>query len=174
MSIMFFISQQLALFVLIIIIENTKLKWDFNISNLTNSGLLTIEKHYTLTGSRDFLYFKVSKTRNINVATPKCTKKEKKPLQIKDFRLIFNDKKKTAGRYDCINLLFLICLWATKKYFYRFCVWIRTHFWMCYIIIRYSNQRFAKQSYLFSSLFSLIFSLEKSHLFFREERKMKR
>ena len=113
MSIMFFISQQLALFVLRIIIENTKRKCDFNISNLTNSGLLTIEKHYTLTGSRDFLYFKVSKTRNINVATPKCTKKEKKPLQIKDFRLIFNDKKKTAGRYDCINLLFLF--WRSRR-----------------------------------------------------------
>lgn len=31
---------------------------------------------------------------------------------------------------------------------------------MYYIIIRYSNQCFAKQSYLFSSFFSLIFSLE--------------
>ena len=29
----------------------------------------------------------------------KCTKKEKKPLIYKDFRLIFNDKKKTVGRY---------------------------------------------------------------------------
>ena len=44
MSIMFFINQQLALFVLRIIIENTKRKYDFNISNLTNGGLLTIEK----------------------------------------------------------------------------------------------------------------------------------
>ena len=36
----------------------------------------------------------------------------KKPLIYKDFRLIFNDKKKTVGRYDCINLLFLIwCGW---------------------------------------------------------------
>jgi len=43
---MFFISQQLALFVLRIIIENTKRKCDFNISNLTDSGLLTIEKHH--------------------------------------------------------------------------------------------------------------------------------
>ena len=31
---------------------------------------------------------------------------------------------------------------------------------MYYIIIRYSNQCFAKQSYLFSSFFFLIFSLE--------------
>ena len=44
MSIMFFISQQLALFVLRIIIENTKRKCDFNISHLTNSGLLTIKR----------------------------------------------------------------------------------------------------------------------------------
>ena len=36
--------------------------------------------------------------------------KSKKPLIYKDFRLIFNDKKKTVGRYDCINLLFLIWL----------------------------------------------------------------
>ena len=40
--------------------------------------------------------------------TPKCTTKAKKPLIYKDFRSIFNDKKKTVGRYDCINLLFLI------------------------------------------------------------------
>ena len=26
----------------------------------------------------------------------------------------FNDKKKTVGRYDCINLLFLICVILTK------------------------------------------------------------
>ena len=44
-----FINQQLALFVLRIIIENTKRKSDFNISNLTNSSLLTIGRHYTLT-----------------------------------------------------------------------------------------------------------------------------
>ena len=76
---MFFISQQLALFVLRII-ENTKRKCDFNISNLTNSGLLTIEKHYTLTGSRAFLYFKVSKTRNIDVANTKMHHKSKQAL----------------------------------------------------------------------------------------------
>ena len=45
--------------------------------------------------------------------TPKCTTKAKKPLIYKNFRLSFNDKKKTAGRYDCINLLFLI--WRRKR-----------------------------------------------------------
>ena len=79
---MFFISQQLALFVLRIIIENTKRKCDFNISNLTNSGLLTIEKHYTLTGSSAFLYFKVSKTRNIDVANTEMHHQSKKALDL--------------------------------------------------------------------------------------------
>ena len=77
---MFFISQQLALFVLRIIIENTKRRCDFNISNLTNIGLLTIEKHYTLTGSSTFLYFKVSKIRNIDVANTEMHHKSKKAL----------------------------------------------------------------------------------------------
>ena len=77
---MFFISQQLALFVLRIIIENTKRKCDFNISNLTSSGLLTIEKHYTLTGSSAFLYFKVSKARNIDAANTEMHHKSKKAL----------------------------------------------------------------------------------------------
>ena len=76
---MFFISQQLALFVLRII-ENAKRKCDFNISNLTNSGLLTIEKHYTLTGSSAFLYFKVFKTRNIDVDNTEMHHKSKKAL----------------------------------------------------------------------------------------------
>ena len=31
----------------------------------------------------------------------------------KDFRSIFNDKKKTVGRYNCINLLFLI--WCGRR-----------------------------------------------------------
>jgi len=41
---------------------------------------------------------------------------------------------------------------------------------MCYIIIHYLNQCFAKQSNLFSSLFTLIFSLETTILEKREER----
>ena len=41
---------------------------------------------------------------------------------------------------------------------------------MCYIIIRFSNQCFAEQSYLFTSHFTLIFSLETTILEKREER----
>ena len=77
---MFFISQQFALFVLRIIIENTKRKCDFNISNLTNSSLLTIEKHYTLTGSSAFLYFGTSKTQEICIAYTEMHHKSKKAL----------------------------------------------------------------------------------------------
>ena len=77
---MFFISQQLALFVLRIIIENTKRKCDFNISNLTNSGLLTIGKHYTLTGSSAFLHFRGSEEQNIGTAYIEMHHKSKKAL----------------------------------------------------------------------------------------------
>ena len=80
MSIMFFISQQLALFVLRIIIENTKRKCDFNISNLTNSGLLAIEKHYTLTGSSAFLDFMASEAQDIGTANTEMHHKREKAL----------------------------------------------------------------------------------------------
>ena len=78
---MFFISQQLALFVLRII-ENTKRKCDFNISNLTNSGLLTIEKHYTLTGSSAFLRFEASETQDIGTANTEMHHESKKALDL--------------------------------------------------------------------------------------------
>ena len=77
---MFFISQQLALFVLRIIIENTKRKCDFNISNLTNSGLLTIEKHYTLTGSSAFLHFEASEVQDIGTANAYMHQENKQAL----------------------------------------------------------------------------------------------
>ena len=69
MSIMLFISQQLALFVLRII-ENTKQKCDFNISNLTNSGLF--------------------KTRNIDVANTEMHHKSKKALVNQGLSATFN------------------------------------------------------------------------------------
>jgi len=75
-----FISQQLALFVLRIIIENTKRKCDFNISNLTNSGLLTIGKYYTSTGSDAFLYFGASETQDIGTANTEMHHQSKKAL----------------------------------------------------------------------------------------------
>ena len=82
MSITFFIfiSKQLALFVLRIIIENTKRKCDFNISNLTNSGLLTIEKHYTLTGSSAFLHFRASEAQDIGTAYTEMQHQREKAL----------------------------------------------------------------------------------------------
>ena len=84
---------------------------------LTNSGLLTIGKHYTLTGSSAFLHFKASEAQDIGIEYTEMHHKSKKTLIFKDFQLIFNDKKKTVGRYDCINLLFLICVRRTKKIF---------------------------------------------------------
>ena len=77
---MFFISQQLDLFVLRIIIENTKQECDFNISNLTNSGLLTIEKHYTLTGSSAFPHFEASVAQDIGTANTEMHHQREKAL----------------------------------------------------------------------------------------------
>ena len=77
---MFFVSQQLALFVLRIIIENTKRKCDFNISNFTNSGLLTIGRHYTLTGSSAFLHFEASSAQDIGTVYTQMHHQSKKAL----------------------------------------------------------------------------------------------
>ena len=77
---MFFISQQFALFVLRIIIENTKRKSDFNISNLTNSSLLTIGRHYTLTGSSAFLHFEASEVQHIGTAYTEIHHQREKAL----------------------------------------------------------------------------------------------
>ena len=93
------------------------------ISILTNSGLLTIEKHYTFTGSSAFLHFKASEAQDIGTEYTEMHHQREKPLIYKDFRLIFNDKKKTVGRYDCINLLFLICEERTKKIFFVVLIW---------------------------------------------------
>ena len=88
--------------------SSPSLKTSAEISDLTNSGLLTIGRHYTLMGSSAFLHFGLPRHNIWAPHIPKCTTKAKKPLLYKDFRLFFNDKKKTVGRYDCINLLFLI------------------------------------------------------------------
>ena len=77
---MFSISQQLALFVLRIIIENTKRKCDFNISNFTNSGLLTIGRHHILTGSSAFLHFGASEAQDIGTAYSEMHHESKKSL----------------------------------------------------------------------------------------------
>ena len=47
---------------------------------LTNSGLLTIEKQYTLTGSSAFPYFKTSEAQDIGTAYTEMHHKSKKAL----------------------------------------------------------------------------------------------
>ena len=47
--------------------------------NLTNSGLLTIGRHYTLTGSSAFLHFGASEAQNIGTANTEMHQ-ENKPL----------------------------------------------------------------------------------------------
>ena len=71
--------------------------------NLTNIGLLTIGRHYTLTV-----------------------------------------KQKTVGRYDCINLLFLICIKATKKIFLRFLIRFRTRVILMKSCVARWNPRLAR------------------------------
>ena len=52
----------------------------YTICNLTNSGLLTIERHYTLTGSSAFLHFKASEAQHIGTAHTEMHHKSKKAL----------------------------------------------------------------------------------------------
>ena len=49
---------------------------------LTNSGLLTIERHYTLTGSSAFLHFEVSETQDIGTANTEMHHKREKALDL--------------------------------------------------------------------------------------------
>ena len=50
------------------------------ISNLTNSGLLTTGRHYTLTGSSAFLHFKVSEAQHMGTVNSKMHHESKKAL----------------------------------------------------------------------------------------------
>ena len=68
-------------------------------SKIDDTNLLTIGGHYTLTESSAFLCFYASDAQDMNTANTEMHHKSNK---------IFYDKKKTVGRYDCINLLFLI------------------------------------------------------------------
>ena len=86
---MFFVSQQLALFVLRIIIENTKRKCDFNISNLMNTNLLTIGRHYTLTGSSAFPHFEAYEVQDIGTAYTEMHHKSKKALDLQGLSVNF-------------------------------------------------------------------------------------
>ena len=64
-------------FGLISILKKIKLQ---SISNLTNSGLLTIGKHYTLTGSSVFPHFEASVEQDIGTAYTEMHHKSKKAL----------------------------------------------------------------------------------------------
>ena len=58
------------------------INFHFKISNLTNSGLLTIERHYTLKGSSAFLHFEVSETQDIGTANTEMHHKREKALDL--------------------------------------------------------------------------------------------
>ena len=50
------------------------------ISNLTNTNLLTIGRHYTLTGSGAFLHFEASEAQHIGIAHIEMHHESKKAL----------------------------------------------------------------------------------------------
>ena len=52
------------------------------ISNLTNSGILTIGRHYTLTGSSAFLHFEASEAQHIGTAHIEMNHESKKALDL--------------------------------------------------------------------------------------------
>ena len=52
------------------------------ISNLTNNGLLTIGRHYTLTGSGAFLHLRASEAQDIGTAYTKMHHQRKKALDL--------------------------------------------------------------------------------------------
>ena len=64
------------------VLDRTKEKSLYNRSscNLTNSGLLTIEKHYTFTGSSAFLHFGVSGAQDIGTANTEMHHQREKAL----------------------------------------------------------------------------------------------
>ena len=66
-----------------------KLCYNRSFCNLTNIGLLTIEKHYTLTGSGAFLHFKASEAQDIGTANTEMHHKSKKDLNLQGLSAIF-------------------------------------------------------------------------------------
>ena len=59
------------------------------ISNLTNSGLLTIGKHYTLTGSSVFLHFEASVAQDIGTAYTEMHHQREKALDLQGLSVNF-------------------------------------------------------------------------------------
>jgi len=66
-----------------------KLCYSRSSCNLTNSGILTIGKHYTLTGSSAFLHFKASGAQDIGTANTEMHHKSKKVLDLQGLSAIF-------------------------------------------------------------------------------------
>ena len=64
--------------------DRTKEKSWYNRSsyNLTNIGILTIGKHYTLTGSSAFLHLGASEAQDIGTANSEVHHKSKKALDL--------------------------------------------------------------------------------------------
>ena len=57
-----------------------KLCYSRSSCNLTNIGLLTIGRHYTLTGSSAFLHFKASEAQDIGTANTEMHHQREKAL----------------------------------------------------------------------------------------------
>ena len=73
------------------VLGHTEAKLWYNRSscNLTNIGLLTIGRHYTLTGSSAFLHFKASEAQDIGTANTEMHHKSKKALDLQGLSAIF-------------------------------------------------------------------------------------
>ena len=59
------------------------------ISNLTNINLLTIGRHYTLTGSSGFLHFETSEAQHMGTVNSKMHHESKKALVNQGLSAIF-------------------------------------------------------------------------------------
>ena len=59
-----------------------KLCYNRSSCNLTNSGILTIGRHYTLTGSSAFLRFGASETQDMGTANTETHQQREKALDL--------------------------------------------------------------------------------------------
>ena len=73
-------------------------------------GSFCAGKHYILIGCGAFLHFGAVRIQGIGITYSKMHQCREKVLIVQGLSAVFYEKKKTVGRYDCINLLFLICV----------------------------------------------------------------
>ena len=73
------------------VLDRTEAKLWYNrrSCSLTNSGLLKIERHYTLTGSGAFLRFKASEAQDIGTANTEMHQENKQALVNQGLSAIF-------------------------------------------------------------------------------------